>query len=105
MMRLVAVLLTALAFGFCAPEPSEAADPRLPGILSADAQLTSACDDGRNQLGTTTNAKTSAVALSADYSDIQPAAPEPSATAAVRAQLAPDHVALDAPACRAPPLA
>ena len=104
MTRLVAVLLIALAFGFCAPEPSEAAGSPLPGILSPDAQLTSACDEATDQLGTT-NAKTSAVVLSADRADIEPAAPEPSAAAVIRTVSAPDQVALDAPACRAPPLA
>ncbi len=104
MIRLVAVLLIAPALGFCPPAPSEAVGPVLPGIFSPEAQFTSVCDGGANDLGAA-NAKTSVVVLSAGRSDIAPAGRQPSGAAVPRVASAPRDLALDVPASRAPPLA
>lgn len=102
MIRLVAVLLVALALGFCAPEPSEAAGPLLHGIVSPEAQLTPECEAGPDDPGAA-NAKTTVVVLSAGRSDIAPT--DPSGIAIPRVVSAPRRVALDVAASRAPPLA
>ena len=104
MFRLLAVLLIALALGFCAPEPSESAGLLVPGIFSPEPQFAPACDAGTDDLGAT-SAKTTVVALSAGRSDIAPADPKPSSVSVLRAASAPHQLAFDVPTSRAPPLA
>ena len=104
MMRFVALLLIALAVGFCAPESSGSASRPLAGISSHEAQITPSCDGSADDLGVTI-AKTSFVALDARRSDTAPADPEASAVASPYAASAPHQIALDVPASRAPPVA